>query len=227
MSNFTNSVMWPGYAKSNVPKKSTEDNQALGKDQFLKILITQLQNQDPMQPLQDKEFIAQMATFTSVEQLMNISKQLDVMNQSLGSVSGLIGKKVSWISTEYTGEYNIKTGKSTVTSTGSGIVEAIVIRENVQYAKVGDKEIKLTDILQIDDVPKNGEVPKDDDVPKEEMPPENSTVPEAGETPAGSTAGAASVHSNSSAESPDDSPSLDAEQQSETDGNAAGEVDTP
>ncbi|AZK47791.1 flagellar hook capping FlgD N-terminal domain-containing protein [Paenibacillus lentus] len=152
MSNFT-SVSWPGYSSTNVTSKSKEDNQALGKDQFLKILITQLQNQDPMQPLQDKEFIAQMATFTSVEQLMNISKQLDVMNQSLGTVSGLIGKRVSWIQTEYTGEYDIKTGKRTVTTNGSGIVEGIVIRENVQYAKVGDKEIKLSDILEIDEVP--------------------------------------------------------------------------
>ncbi|OMD05304.1 flagellar hook capping FlgD N-terminal domain-containing protein, partial [Paenibacillus odorifer] len=51
----------------------TTGNSTLGKDQFLKILITQLQNQDPMQPMEDKEFIAQMAQFTSVEQLMNIS----------------------------------------------------------------------------------------------------------------------------------------------------------
>lgn len=152
MSNFPN-VSWPGYSAQNVTSKSQEDNQTLGKDQFLKILITQLQNQDPMQPLQDKEFIAQMATFTSVEQLMNISKQLDVMNQSLGTVSGLIGKRVSWIQTDHVDEYNIETGKNTVTSTGSGIVEGIVIRENVQYAKVGSKEIKLSDILEIGEVP--------------------------------------------------------------------------
>ncbi|GIP56545.1 flagellar hook capping FlgD N-terminal domain-containing protein [Paenibacillus sp. FSL W8-0186] len=156
MSNFPN-VSWPGYSAQNVTSKSQEDNQTLGKDQFLKILITQLQNQDPMQPLQDKEFIAQMATFTSVEQLMNISKQLDVMNQSLGTVSGLIGKRVSWIETEYTGEYDIQTGKTTVTSNGSGIVEGIVIRDNVQYAKVGDKEIKLSDILEIDEAPVPGD----------------------------------------------------------------------
>ncbi|MNJ49765.1 flagellar hook capping FlgD N-terminal domain-containing protein [Paenibacillus bouchesdurhonensis] len=163
MSNFP-SVSWPGYSSTNVTSKSNEDNQTLGKDQFLKILITQLQNQDPMQPLQDKEFIAQMATFTSVEQLMNISKQLDVMNQSLGTVSGLIGKRVSWIETEYTGEYDIKTGEKSVTSSGSGIVEGIVIRNNVQYAKVGAKEIKLSDILEIDEVP-------------EETPPGNIETP--------------------------------------------------
>ena len=53
----------------NNAKTKDKDNNTLGKDDFLKILITQLQNQDPTQPLQDKEFIAQMAQFTSVEQL--------------------------------------------------------------------------------------------------------------------------------------------------------------
>ena len=70
-------------------KTKDKDNNTLGKDDFLKILITQLQNQDPTQPLQDKEFIAQMAQFTSVEQLTNMSSEMKLMRQSLGFVSGL------------------------------------------------------------------------------------------------------------------------------------------
>lgn len=195
MSNFP-SVSWPGYSSTNVTSKSNEDNQTLGKDQFLKILITQLQNQDPMQPLQDKEFIAQMATFTSVEQLMNISKQLDVMNQSLGTVSGLIGKRVSWIETEFTGEYDIKTGEKTVTSSGSGIVEGIVIRNNVQYAKVGAKEIKLSDILEIDEVPE--ETPSGNtEIPGNPVPESGDETPsvEASGIPAGNSSESGSEQS--------------------------------
>jgi flagellar basal-body rod modification protein FlgD len=114
----------------------TTGNSVLGKDQFLKILITQLQNQDPMEPMQDKEFIAQMAQFTSVEQLMNISTQLTSMNQSLGSVSGLIGKDITWTD-----------AATNLPKTGN--VESIVVSKGIQYAVVGKDRVALTDITQI------------------------------------------------------------------------------
>lgn len=116
--------------------KKTTGSSVLGKDQFLKILITQLQNQDPMQPMEDKEFIAQMAQFSSVEQLMNISTQMTALNQSLGSVSGLIGKDITWNDTA-----------TELPKTGN--VGSIVVSGGVQYAVVGSERIALTDITQI------------------------------------------------------------------------------
>ncbi|MBP2001115.1 flagellar basal-body rod modification protein FlgD [Paenibacillus shirakamiensis] len=152
MANVTpTNTTWPNYSTSNVQKAAAKDNQSMGKDQFLKILITQLSNQDPTQPLQDKEFIAQMAQFTSVEQLMNISTQLTNMNQNLGNLSGLIGKQITWSETTKGVEYDSSTGQAvTNTSSLNGIVDSIVIRSGVQYAKVGDKEVALDKILQID-----------------------------------------------------------------------------
>ncbi|WP_163536799.1 flagellar hook assembly protein FlgD [Gracilibacillus sp. YIM 98692] len=82
----------------------------LGKEDFLKILMAQLQNQDPLNPMEDKEFISQMATFSSLEQMTNMSSGINqlVQHQSLAPVvqySHLIGKEVSYYQLdEETGE---------------------------------------------------------------------------------------------------------------------------
>lgn len=81
--------------------QKTTGSDALGKDAFLKILMTQLQNQDPLNPMQDKDFIAQMATFTSLEQLTNMGKSIDSLvsaqeQSQLVSYNQFIGKEVSW-----------------------------------------------------------------------------------------------------------------------------------
>ncbi|MGG5252945.1 flagellar hook assembly protein FlgD [Neobacillus sp. SM06] len=80
----------------NQPKKT--GSSSLGKDDFLKILMTQLQNQDPLNPLQDKDFIAQMATFSTLEQMTNLGATMDkfVKQNQLLEASALIGKTVTY-----------------------------------------------------------------------------------------------------------------------------------
>ncbi|OAB41338.1 flagellar hook capping FlgD N-terminal domain-containing protein [Paenibacillus glacialis] len=169
--NISTKNIWPNYSTSNVQTASKKDASTMGKDQFLKIMMAQLKNQDPMQPLEDKEFIAQMAQFTSVEQLMNISGQLTTLNQSLGSVSGLIGKDISWVSKETSG---------TTSEVKTGTVSSIVVRDGVQYATVGKEAIPVNLILEIAN-PK--EVIKDPSVQPDTKPEVEPDAEESGVTP--------------------------------------------
>lgn len=140
--------IWPYYSASNVQSAARQPVKELGKDQFLQILVTQLRNQDPMQPLQDKEFVAQMAQFSSLEQMMNMSKEVSALRQSAGMVAGLIGKSVSWFESTDTGGAVER----------SGFVDSIVWRDGLQYAKVQNQEIPINEILSISDrAPDGGE----------------------------------------------------------------------
>jgi flagellar basal-body rod modification protein FlgD len=58
--------------------------QELGKDAFLQLLVTQLQHQDPTEPIKDAEFIAQLAQFTSLERLTTIQQTLEDIGSALG-----------------------------------------------------------------------------------------------------------------------------------------------
>ncbi|MCO5385584.1 flagellar hook capping FlgD N-terminal domain-containing protein [Desulfosporosinus sp.] len=58
-------------------------NDSLGKDDFLKLLIAQMQNQDPLNPTDNKDSIAQLAQFSSLEQMNNIATSMDALNKSM------------------------------------------------------------------------------------------------------------------------------------------------
>lgn len=82
------------------------DPSALGKDQFLKLLITQLRHQDPINPVEDKEFIAQLAQFSSLEQMQNLNTNLGEMMlaqqklTALGQATQMIGQDVELFTKE-------------------------------------------------------------------------------------------------------------------------------
>jgi len=76
------------------PTRQAQQN--LGRDDFLKILITQLSYQDPTNPMQDKEFIAQMAQFSSLEQMTAMAKDFAKLTSMIGNseASSALGKSV-------------------------------------------------------------------------------------------------------------------------------------
>jgi flagellar basal-body rod modification protein FlgD len=102
----------------------------LDRDAFLKILITQLQYQDPSQPMQDKEFIAQMAQFSALEQT---SKVYQVNSLALGTQ--MIGNIASYQKPDG----SIKEGVVTAAQTIDGVVKV----------KIGEDMIELNQILEV------------------------------------------------------------------------------
>lgn len=73
----------------------------LGKDDFLKLLIAQLTNQDPLDPLKDQDFIAQLAQFTALEQTTNMAKGIETLTKlSMTSAVGYVGRVVGYTDDE-------------------------------------------------------------------------------------------------------------------------------
>jgi flagellar basal-body rod modification protein FlgD len=83
--------------------QTTDSNQSvMGKDDFLHLLVTQLQNQDPLNPADSSEFTAQLATFSSLEELQNIDSKLSDVSTSQTILTNsqavdYIGKKIQAI----------------------------------------------------------------------------------------------------------------------------------
>ena len=125
----------PNIDSSNIYTGSTSTAPAkkdLDRDAFLKILITQMQYQDPTQPMQDKEFIAQMAQFSSLEQMNKVSEMNSMM---LGTQ--MIGKTITYMDTDGT----VKSGDVTGMKKVDGIVNVLV----------GDKTVDLANIQSASD----------------------------------------------------------------------------
>ena len=134
MANDLNTITVGGvtYTKSDYEamqsaKATTSANDSLDKNAFLQLLVTQMQNQDPLDPQDNAEYVAQLAQFSSLEQMTNVYKSISDVAQLVsnidtsvlvGQLSSMIGKEVQW-STE-----TIQTdaqGKAIIDATGNAV----------------------------------------------------------------------------------------------------------
>ena len=106
--------------------KSTSGTSGLGESDFLNLLITQLKNQNPLEPMKDTDFIAQLANFSNLQQMTSVNTNISAMN-----AAGLIGKEIT-------------------TSDGlSGTVSQVSINAGTPSIYVGSKKYAMSDITNI------------------------------------------------------------------------------
>lgn len=125
--------------ESTAPKKN-----AMGKDDFMKLLMTQLQHQDPMKPMDHQEFGTQLAQFSQLEQLNNIGAGIQGLRTDRGDDSklqalGMIGKKIH------------ASGNEVNLTSGEDVAIRPALKEGVQPAKVSiyDANAKLVRELDL------------------------------------------------------------------------------
>lgn len=150
---MTDAIKTDGTSYQLPEKSQVPTNKAMDKDMFMKILIAQLSNQDPTAPMEDKDFIAQMAQFSSLEQMQAIGKTMDtmVLNQhatALLSYSNLIGKNVSYEAESKTTDASGAEQTTTVEETAS-VVSVKRDGLDIMTELSNGKQISVYELTQI------------------------------------------------------------------------------
>ena len=122
---------------SNQPKESGDALRGLDMDQFLKLMIAELQNQDPLNPLENSEMLQQISQIRSVGATDKLTKTLDavLLGQNLSSGSNLIGKQIKGLSDD--------------AKPVEGVVERVSVANNVTKLHIGNQTVSLTNVGEI------------------------------------------------------------------------------
>jgi flagellar basal-body rod modification protein FlgD len=111
--------------------------QTLGQDDFLKLLVTQMTSQDPLNPQKDTDFIAQMAQFSSLEQTKTMESDLAAMKsqQDFTQAATLLGRKVQ-----------VQTGTAT---TDTGTVSSVQMAAGTPQLAINGNLYDLSQVLSV------------------------------------------------------------------------------
>ena len=122
---------------SSTPSTLTSAGGNLGKDDFLRLLTTQLQHQDPMNPQDDMAFIGQMAQFSALEQTTNMAQALERngTSQQVAQSVALIGHEVD--------------AASPTGATITGTVDSVNIADGSIVINIGSTKVAPGQILEI------------------------------------------------------------------------------
>lgn len=117
----------------------------LGKDEFLKLLITELTHQDPTNPMQDREFISQMAQFSSLEQMLNMNSNIGKFLNTMTFQSNydLLGKNVEI-------ELQDKADENGILKTINGTVDSIMKNGDDTVVSVNGEMYPISGIVKVE-----------------------------------------------------------------------------
>lgn len=122
---------------------------ALGKDDFMRLLVDQLKNQNPLEPAKNEEMLAQLAQFSSLEQMQELNdnivglavlQQSNALLEQLTSSSALIGREVEYVD-------------PTSGSKRWGTVESVRIQDGIAVLSIGGANVPLANVEQIGAAP--------------------------------------------------------------------------
>ncbi len=149
------------YAKDHATVKANDE---LGKDAFLQLLVAQMKYQDPLDPQDNSQYIAELANFSALEQMTNVNTNLESLATTInnidtsvlvGQLSSMIGKEITWTSTTTSTGTD---GKTTSTSTNyQGIVSGISLSESTNPKVVVNLNgttyrVAISDITNVQEV---------------------------------------------------------------------------
>lgn len=111
---------------------------AVNKDEFLKLFVAQLKNQSPLDPLKGHEFIAQLAQFSTVEQLtsLNTSFADEFRFQQLLGGGDLVGRNATYVDTAFGGVFQ-------------GVIQGSKITNGITSVTINNQDIPITDLTGI------------------------------------------------------------------------------
>ena len=124
-------------AATGTPSSSTRDKTTLDQQDFFKIMIAELTHQDPLEPMQNNEFLQQVAQMQTLETMTRLSEGIEalLLGQQVSAAGALIGK--------------VATGVDAVHGPIEGVVDRVLVNGDEVVLGIGDKTLTLSGVSEI------------------------------------------------------------------------------
>ena len=128
-----------GASPALAERNGTATAPGLGRDDFLRLLITQMRNQNPLQPIGDTEFVAQLAQFSTLDNMQKLNSSFAdlLLLQGLTQGANLIGKTVSYV-------------RAGETAVQRGTVASVTVKDGAMQLLVNGNQVSLNQVRGVE-----------------------------------------------------------------------------